>query len=195
MCAECRRRKIACDRNAPCAQCVQAHLKCAYYNSYAHSDFQIDRHNSANSKPRSSSSASSTQATHQGYGTEPPSESLGNVDYQRNFSSVSNLDVASAIPAAISVDTSAPSWLETEIYGTLSQPLSTAFDASALALFSPDPVAALSDADPEAGRPALPPPPLHTESNSAEPGNVLSSKSRMYGPTHWMTILRKVRFN
>lgn len=189
VCTSCRRRKIACDRNAPCAQCIQANLECTYHRGYhdARNDFPTDRHDSAHSKVRSSSSASSMQATSQGYAPE----SLANVDYQ---SPVFEMNVASALPAALSVDMSAPSWFETEILGALDQPLGTPIDANGVTLFSPNTtntVAGLSDAGPGAGRPALPPP-LYSESFSAEPGEPLFSKGRVYGPTHWMTILRKV---
>jgi hypothetical protein len=34
MCSECRRRKIACDRNVPCTQCIQSKSNCLFYNSY-----------------------------------------------------------------------------------------------------------------------------------------------------------------
>src|ERR1700712_995428 len=42
VCTECRRRKIACDRNSPCTQCIQSNSACTYYNSYnsfAETDF------------------------------------------------------------------------------------------------------------------------------------------------------------
>ncbi|EEP81633.1 predicted protein [Uncinocarpus reesii 1704] len=34
VCTECRRRKIACNRSIPCAQCIQSNSICTYYNSY-----------------------------------------------------------------------------------------------------------------------------------------------------------------
>ncbi|GKT51794.1 uncharacterized protein ColSpa_11975 [Colletotrichum spaethianum] len=105
------------------AVCVQAHLECTYYQNYARSDSQIDSYNSASSQPCSGSSASSTQATHQCYGSGPPSESLANADYPKNFSAT-DLNVASAVPGAISVDMSGPDWFETEVLGALDQPLS-----------------------------------------------------------------------
>ncbi|TKW55877.1 hypothetical protein CTA1_11716 [Colletotrichum tanaceti] len=140
VCTSCRRRKIACDRKAPCAQCVLAHLKCTYYQNYACIDSQIDSHNSASSQPYSSSSASTTQDTHQYYSPGPPSEALANANYLKNFSTT-DLNVASAVPGAISVDMSGADWFETEVLGALDQPLSTAMDASAVTLF-PDSVTA-----------------------------------------------------
>lgn len=190
VCTGCRRRKIACDRKAPCAQCVQAHLECTYY---ARNDFQTDSRHSTKAKSQSSLSASSAQAMdYQSYSSGPPSESLANLEYQKNFS-VPDLMVASTIPAAHSVDMSASSWFDTEILGTFNQPLSTPIDVSPKTLF-PDTVTALSDPSRETGQPAAFPPQasLYSEVFSAEPGKILFSKSRLYGSTHWITILGKV---
>lgn len=187
VCTGCRRRKIACDRKSPCAQCVQAHLECTYY---ARNDFQTDNRHSTKAKSHSSLSAPSTQAMHYpSYSSGPPSESLANVDYQKNFS-VPDLMAASA---AHSIDMSASSWFDTEILGTFNQPLSTPIDVSPKTLF-PDTATALSDPSRETGQPAAFPPQasLYSEVFSAEPGKVLFSKSRLYGSTHWITILRKV---
>lgn len=191
MCSHCRRRKIACDRGAPCGQCVQAQLECTYYNSHAHSNshLPVDRRNSARFKYRPSSSASSMQAVlYPRYGSE---STLSNVNYR---SHVFDSEVAPAPLGPVSIDMSAPDWFDADLVNTSNQFSTTPTDPTATILFSPDQGTSLLDwdASPETGHPALLPPPVSCGSFAAEPGKALFLKSRMYGPTHWMTILHKV---
>ncbi|KAM5449064.1 hypothetical protein McanCB49686_006876 [Microsporum canis] len=52
VCTECRRRKIACDRNAPCTQCIQSKAACTYYSSCSSGGrFSIDNDGSIMSSP------------------------------------------------------------------------------------------------------------------------------------------------
>lgn len=188
VCTNCRRRKIACDRGAPCDQCGQARLQCTYYNGHAHtnSDSGVDRRDSASSEHPSSSASSVQAVLVHGYGSE---SALSNVDYRSN---VFDPKVAQALPGAASVDMGAPGWFGADMMNTLSHSLSMPTDPSAVTLFSPGQATSMLDTSPETGHAALPAPPLYREPFSAEPAKLLFSKPRMHRPTHWMTILAKV---
>ncbi|KAH7305588.1 hypothetical protein B0I35DRAFT_483931 [Stachybotrys elegans] len=85
----------------------------------------------------------------------------------------------------------APEWFDTSMMDTLSQPLAIPSDPNTAILFSPDEVASLLDARSESQQPASLPRSLDLEAFAAEPNEALPSKSRINGPTHWMSLLGK----
>lgn len=174
VCTECRRRKIACDRSAPCAQCLQSNSVCTYYHSYSSSgDFSgsQDHHRHAGS---SSDAAQPTYAI----GQRP----------QLPTPSTANEGSTMATTASISIDTTAPAWFDTASLGVLPLPLSMATDSTCIS-FPSIPAAVLPELDTVVGMTDLAP----GEMNSPqEPARVVFHKSRLYGPSHWMTLYRKV---
>ena len=74
VCTECRRRKIACDRNIPCAQCLQSKSSCTFYNSY-HS-YSDDDHTRSASEGQQASQPKSTLAIGQTTYANPISPQL-----------------------------------------------------------------------------------------------------------------------
>lgn len=176
VCTECRRRKIACDRSAPCTQCIQSGSACTYYNSYnsqsASSDFLGDQESGV--KPHHLGSPPTAYAFAPGTQLAPSTRA-------------NDQHVFSMAPAATSIDTWAPNWFDTANLGGLQMPLSTALDATRMPFSGLGLDSAVDMEDSAAVEAALPMSP-----SPQEPADIIFQKSRLYGPSHWKTLLRKV---
>ncbi|KND87121.1 Multidrug resistance regulator 1 [Tolypocladium ophioglossoides CBS 100239] len=185
VCTECRRRKIACDRNAPCTQCIQSNSACTYYNSCStSSDFSSDQDNGI--KPRHITSSSAAAQTIYAFGPRPQLPTSAGYDHA--FSSAAYVTTIPPTPP-ISVDTGASSWFDTASLGALPLPLSMSIDTASIPFSVGQPefdgVTGMGYSVPsDTAQP--------TGSPSQEPSRVVFQKSRLYGPSHWMTVFRKV---
>lgn len=195
VCTGCRRRKIACDRKSPCAQCVQAQLDCTYYQTHTGADFQNDR----NSNPQTRSSLSSLpesstpHVSRRNYEPEASIDTTATIDYQKNFYSL-NLGTTAEGPLPMPDETILPNWFETNVLSTYDDPLSIPVDSVPTSLFSPATRVALPLGETKSGREtAIPPGPTSPGGFLTELGKTPFSQSPWCGPTHWITLLSKVR--
>ncbi|PNY28308.1 Multidrug resistance regulator 1 [Tolypocladium capitatum] len=167
------------------SRCLQANTACTYYDSYyTSSGFSSDQ-DSPNRPRRTSSSSASAQTMH-ALGPRPQLSTSTPANYHNSFSG----DVRS-IPSTppMSVDVGVAGWFGAN-FGQL--PLSLGMDtgmsfsgASAVGLPEFDGVTGMADLAPaDAAQP--------TTSSSREQDKVVFHKSRLYGPSHWMTLFRKV---
>lgn len=189
VCTECRRRKIACDRNAPCTQCIQSNSACTYYNSCStSSDFSSDQDSGV--KPRHTTSSSAAAQTIYAFGPRPPLPAAAASTAASYYGAyTSSADVATIPTPPISIDTGASSWFDTAGLGALPLPLSMSMDAASIPFSVGMPE---FDGVPGMGYPAPAEAAQPTSSPCQEPSRVVFQKSRLYGPSHWMAVFRKV---
>ncbi|KAI1077854.1 hypothetical protein F5B20DRAFT_592600 [Whalleya microplaca] len=190
VCTECRRRKIACDRSIPCTQCIQSNSACTYYNSYSTSG-GISGDQDGGIKPPYIGSTSTAAQTMYAFGPRPSLPVSTAANYFNAFPSTADAST-DPLTAAISVDTGGTSWFDPTNLSALTLPLNMLIDtnnipftdASVGGLLEPDGVKPVADsAAVDATRP--------TSSSSQELAKVVFQKSRLYGPSHWMTLCRK----
>ncbi|KAI0911300.1 hypothetical protein F4823DRAFT_623658 [Ustulina deusta] len=182
VCTECRRRKIACDRNIPCTQCAQSGSACTYYNSYSNSGgFSNDQGGST--KPPFANSASSLAETNYILSSRPPPSALMTPSHSyATFPSRAEAGIEPPV-TSISIDGGASSWFDPVNLGAPGMQLNMLYDTntlpftSASADNSQDPDVQVTDAV--------------TEAATSPQAKVMFQKSRLYGPSHWMTLCRK----
>lgn len=188
VCTECRRRKIACDRNSPCAQCIQSNSPCTYYNSYnsfAKADF-ADQDDSI--KDHHTSPLAASQGIY-ALGSWPPLPPLQR-NYQNTFHGAAEVGT---LPTTTSADVGMQSSFDTRNIGSLSLPGSISIDTTGVPFPDVSNIGILG-LDGVAGVTGL------ALTGSVQPKNMLPQesnrvvfhKSRFYPPSHWMSILERV---
>ncbi|OGM48041.1 hypothetical protein ABOM_002901 [Aspergillus bombycis] len=187
VCTECRRRKIACDRNTPCAQCIQSNSPCTYYNSYnsysASADFSSDQDNSVKPQHRRSSSTA-VPAIHN-FGPRMQLPNPTTVNYHDTFTNAA--DMNTLLPTSTTaLDTGATGWFDTNNLGPLTAPLSINLETPPIPFTDVglDGVTSMAESTAMDAVQTL-------SSPSQHPAKVVFLKSRLYGPSHWMTLFRK----
>ncbi|KAE8383481.1 hypothetical protein BDV26DRAFT_287667 [Aspergillus bertholletiae] len=188
VCTECRRRKIACDRNTPCAQCIQSNSPCTYYNSYnsysASADLSSDQDNGIKPHPIRSSST----AFH-GFGPRTQLPTSTAVNYHSTYTSTAEINPL--LPAATTaLDAGATSWFDTTSLGALSVPLNLAIETTP-APFSDVGLEGVTGLAESTAADVM----ESSVSPSQPPAKIVFVKSRLYGPSHWMTLFRKGLFD
>lgn len=193
VCTECRRRKIACDRNVPCAQCVQSKSTCTFYNSYnSYSDGDQARSvpdGHLASRPDSTPAIGQTAYASQ---TSPQLSLALMTDDQNPFTCTTRPS-----PTTISTDSA----LLTRINGTATMDI----PPFTMAMY-PDPdhvqfqtslFTDMPDINGTTDMPDLMPisidSPVRSPSSTLTDSGTVFHKSRVYGPSHWMSLLGKVR--
>lgn len=187
VCTECRRRKIACDRNVPCAQCIQSKSNCTFYNSYnSYADGE-----QARSVPDISQSVYAPSIGQTAHATQTGSQlSLVPVtDDQSQFTCTTkpntipaDSDLLAGISGTTTVDilpfpmTIYPGPEDGHFLPSLFGDLSGINGTTNMTEFAP--MAIQSSLNSPASRPI-------------DSGTVFH-KSRIYGPSHWMSLLNKV---
>jgi aspyridone synthetase trans-acting enoyl reductase len=192
VCTECRRRKIACDRNTPCTQCVQSKSACTFYKSYNSysTGINVPTTREGPIMPPSALPSSTGQTLYSNRPT-PQLPPLTVTDYaSTSFHGVSD---SSTLPLTISPsrDLSSQNWVDTAALDitTYSEadngrlPESSALNLSGIN--GPTGMADLMSNSMDSPHLGLSPAP-----NSA---SIAFHKSRMYGPSHWISLLGKVR--
>ncbi|KAF1993365.1 hypothetical protein P154DRAFT_450420, partial [Amniculicola lignicola CBS 123094] len=195
VCTECRRRKIACDRNMPCAQCVQSKSTCTFYNSYnSHSDG--DQARSLPDGQRASQPEATPVIGQTAYPNQTsPQLSLAPMASDRNpFACTTR-------PSPITVSTNTTSI--TGINGTTTT--TTTMDVPPFPMtmypdpdhvqFPPSLFTDMPDFNGATSMTDLTPisidAPVRSSSSTLTDSGTLFHKSRVYGPSHWMSLLGK----
>jgi hypothetical protein len=181
VCTGCRRRKIACDRNQPCAQCALACLECTYQHHYAVAPVGSSEGDPARAPVDSRRPPSGTrvrphrppQATH---AEKDPWAGMVFGNVEQSMAAVLNVDTTSLGQTPDMLSVGAHDRFEVDMLNMYEFP-------------------AWEDSDGVAR-----PPPLRLEptnpSVDCEPsgGSQLSlvTQSWTRAPTHWITIMQKV---
>lgn len=192
VCTECRRRKIACDRNSPCAQCIQSSSVCTYYNSCnsfgLKNDFMGSQDGSMNG--HTISSFGGTQGTY-AFETRPQISLPWN--FQNSFHGAAEVGIPST--AAALVDLGMAHSFDTRELGSLSLPLNMPISTAHMPSSDVSPTGVMA-LDPPAGITDQPSVEIIQQADAPfeEPSHVVFHKSRFYPPSHWVTLSRRVRY-
>lgn len=125
VCTECRRRKIACDRNSPCTQCLQSGSPCTYYTSYNSFALQGDlASQDANINGHITGNLTGSQGTCP-LDSRPQLLSLPH-HYQNGF--YEPAEIGMPLTTTASVDMEMHQWYEASPFVSLLHPLNISFD-------------------------------------------------------------------
>lgn len=192
VCTECRRRKIACDRNTPCIQCIQSNSACTYYHSHSSTqsgDLSGD-HDGARLHDHHDGGVIWSAAANQpanGFGPKLWSTPTTTTNRHNAFSS-SKTNTSNTIPSMATTypDVGAINWFDTAGLGATTSPLHLAMDTHNM-IFPILSTAVPLDTDDETFKMDSFVP------NTAQSAQFVFHKSRLHGPSHWLTLLQKCK--